>query len=144
MYNANTIGVAISASSDATTTAPNITFPMFDRLTDGALVTNSLNRVFWSPLLTNRELKEWEVYAERQLNGMENTIASNVCYVCGNSSFEIGNPNILVELPVGTYTCGTFMERIQGSSIRALISSFQKHLLVRGETGWCRRRIVQL
>ena len=106
MWNANTIGVAISASSDAAKVAPNITFPMFDKLTDGALQTNSLNHVFWSPLISNEtERKEWEAYAHQQLAGTESA-ADNICYVCGNANMEVSVPNVLVQLPVGTYSCG--------------------------------------
>jgi hypothetical protein len=117
MWNANTIGVAISASSDVANLAPNITFPLFDKLTDGALQLTSLNHVFWSPLVNGeKERREWEAYAQLELNGTENTTESK-CYVCGSPDSEIGALNVLVQLPVGTYSCGKLPAKHQNSKI---------------------------
>jgi hypothetical protein len=107
MWNAYTIGVAVSASPDTAMVAPNITIPSFNRLPAGALQTNNLNNVFWSPFITDGiERNKWEVYAQHALQAV-GFISSNSCFVCGSVGFEVGLPSASVLLPIGTYTCGT-------------------------------------
>jgi hypothetical protein len=108
MWNAYTIGVAISANYDSVKNAPNITIPLFDKLPVGAFQTNNLNHVFWSPLISDdKERKEWEAYALQQLLTTDNANV-DLCYVCGSPNLEVGSPNVAVQLPVGTYDCGKF------------------------------------
>lgn len=105
-WNAHTIGVAVSANSALVRTAPNITVPSFDKLPTGALETNNLNNVFWSPLISDEtERKRWEAYVHNQLQSIPNT-PSDKCYVCGDGSLGPGLPEAPVVLPVGTFSCG--------------------------------------
>lgn len=105
MWGANVIGNAISSSSDLIKVAPNFTIPNFDKLVIGALYTNQISLVYWSPLIYGeKNLKQWEAYAQQAMNSTSST--SQPCYACGSSNLTVGLNNKKVVFPTGTYTCG--------------------------------------
>jgi hypothetical protein len=105
MSAANVIGASISSSSDFVKVAPNFTIPNFDKLVTGAMAASRVGIVIWSPLINNEtQRKEWEAYADHQLNS---TVASaKPCYACGSSNLSVGFSDQKVVFPTGTYTCG--------------------------------------
>jgi hypothetical protein len=108
MWSGYAIAVAVASSSELVAASPNITIPMFKKLSLGAQRSSILNKVFWAPLLkTEKERRQWEAYAQEQLHNNSNVQTSNakVCQVCGSPDLEVGAPNAVATFPVGSYNC---------------------------------------
>jgi hypothetical protein len=95
MATAYTISVSLTAMLPYQGVAPNITFPLFNALSVGALLTSSGSRVSWSPFLSGN-LSEWEAYV--QMQSFQDPREGGTCYVCSRNYGTVGSPEAAVQI----------------------------------------------